>query len=121
MNARGRRVLLKSSSRTLLPDAKRIAPADAAQQIQVTVRLRRGSKPGEFPSDAELGRGLPADRNYLTREEFTAKHGASSEDIAGIRTFATESGLKVVSVAAARRTVVLGGTVEAFSQVFGTE
>jgi kumamolisin len=121
MNARGRRVLLKSSSRTLLPDAKRIAPADAAQQIQVTVRLRRGSNPGEFPSDAELGRGLPADRNYLTREEFTAKHGASSEDIAGIRTFATESGLKVVSVAAARRTVVLGGTVEAFSQVFGTE
>lgn len=121
MSARGRRVPLKSSTRTLLPDAKRIRPTDAGERIQASVRLRRGSSPGEFPSDAELGRDLPAKRIYLTREEFAAKHSARAEDIAAIRTFAAESGLEIVSVAAARRTVMLGGTVEAFSKVFGAK
>ena len=47
------RVSLKNSNRTLLPSANLIGPADAAEQIQVTVRVRRGSSSGEFPSDAE--------------------------------------------------------------------
>jgi kumamolisin len=121
MSAKQRRVSLKSSTRTLLPGAHKIGPADAAEQIRLTVRVRRGSRPGEFPSDAELGSGLPAQRNYLTREEFGAKHGARAEDIAAIRTFAAENGLEIVSVEAARRTVMLSGTVEDFSKAFGAE
>ncbi len=121
MSAKARWVSLKSSTRTLLPGAKRIGPADAAEQIQVTIRVRRGSSPSEFPSDAELGSGPPSQRIYLTREEFAAKHGARADDIAAIRAFAAENGLQIVSVATARRTIMLGGTVEDFSKAFGTE
>jgi hypothetical protein len=49
------RIVLKSSNRSLLPSANLIGPADTAEQIQVTVRVRRGSSPGKFPSDADLG------------------------------------------------------------------
>ncbi len=115
------RVSLKNSNRTLLPSANLIGPADAAEQIQVTVRVRRGSSSGEFPSDADLGSSRPAQRNYLTREEFASKYGARAEDIAAIRAFAAKNSLQVVHVEAPRRTVILGGTVGAFSKAFGTQ
>jgi len=121
MSTKRSRVLLKSSNRNSLPGANLIGPADAAEQIQVTVRLRRGSRPNEFPSDAELGRIPLAQRNYLTREDFAAKHGARAEDVAAIRTFAARTGLQIVRVEAARRTVILGGSIEAFNKAFSTE
>lgn len=73
------RVPLKNSNRNLLPSANLIGPADAGEQIQVTVRLRRGSSSNGFPSDADLGSGRPAERNYLTCEEFASKYGARVE------------------------------------------
>jgi kumamolisin len=115
------RVPLKNSNRTLLPSANLIGPADAAEQIQVTIRVRRGSSSSDFPSDADLGSGHPAQRNYLTREEFASKYGARAKDIAAIRTFAAKNGLQVVHVEAPRRTVILGGTVGAFNKAFGTQ
>ena len=115
------RVSLKNSNRTLLPSANLIGPADAAEQIQVTVRVRRGSSSGEFPSDADLGSSRPAQRNYITREEFASKYGARAEDIAAIRAFAAKNSLQVVHVEAPRRTVILGGTVGAFSKAFDTQ
>jgi kumamolisin len=117
----GSRVALKISNRAPLSGATLIGPADANEQIQVTVRVRRGSSAKAFPSDAELGKGRPADRNYLTREEFASKHGARAEDIAAIRTFASKNGLRIVSEEPPRRTVMLGGTVGAFSKAFGTQ
>ena len=121
MPAQNSRVPLKGSSRAPFPGAAKIGPADSAEEIQVTVVLRRGSSPGEFPSDTELGRGLPAERTYLTRKEFAAKHGARAEDIAAIRSFAAENNLAVVSAEPARRTIILSGTVAAFSKAFAAE
>lgn len=115
------RVSLKNSNRTLLRNANLIGPADTAEQIQVTVRVRRSSSSGGFPSDADLGSGRPEERSYLTREEFASKYGARPKDIAAIRTFAAKNGLQVVRVEAPRRTVILGGTVGAFSKAFGTQ
>ncbi|HTA53091.1 MAG TPA: S53 family peptidase [Candidatus Acidoferrum sp.] len=121
MPSRTGRVQLKGSARQPFAGATKLGPADTAEKIQVTVILRRGSAPGEFPTDAELGRGLPAQRTYLTREEFAAKHGARSADIAAIRQFASENNLAVVSAEPARRTVILSGTVGAFSKAFSAQ
>lgn len=118
MPAKQNRIVMKSSTRKVPAGATRIGPADGTQVVEVTVRLRRGSDPGEFPSDAELGAGLPASRNYLTREEFAAKHGARASDVAAVRAFAESNGLQVSSVDPARRTVMLSGTVAAFSAAF---
>jgi kumamolisin len=121
MPSQTRRVQLKGSARAPLAGATKLAPAEATEKIQVTVILRRGSKPSEFPSDAELGRGRPAERTYLTREEFAAKHGARPADIAAIRKFAAENNLALVSAAPERRTVNLSGTVGAFSKAFSAQ
>jgi kumamolisin len=113
------RVELKGSGRAPFQGAHDVGPADPNQQIEVTVFLRRGSKPGEFPPDAQLGAGPVRDRKYLSREEFARLHGASSEDLEKIRAFAGQHGLKVVAEGRARRTVKLSGTVQAFNRAFG--
>jgi kumamolisin len=116
------RVELKGSTRAALPGGKDVGPADPNQQIEVSVLLRRGSKPGEFPSAAQIaqaGAQLPRQRKYLTREEFARAHGASAADLEKIRAFAKQYHLKLVSEDRASRTVKLSGTVEAFNEAFG--
>src|SRR5579862_2692901 len=119
MAKRQDRVELKGSARAPFVGAHDVGPADPNQQIEVSLFLRRGSKPSEFPSDAEFGARPPREREYLSREEFARRHGASSADLEKIRAFATEHSLKVVSENPARRTVKLSGTVQAFNQAFG--
>jgi kumamolisin len=115
------RVELKSSARLPMRGASKIGPADPQEQIQVTLFLRRGSAPGEFPSLDELGRRPPRERVHLSRQEFANKHGARESDLALIRSFASEFGLSVVREEPARRSVILSGTVAAFSRAFETE
>src|SRR5277367_2887194 len=119
MAMREGRVELKGSARAALPGGQDVGPTDPNQQIEVSVLLRRGSKPGEFPTAAQLGAEPPRKRMYLSRKEFARLHGASTADLQKIRAFATEYGLKVVSEDAASRTVKLSGTVQAFNEAFG--
>jgi kumamolisin len=119
MAKREDRVELKGSARAALPGGQDVGPADPNQQIEVSVLLRRGSKPGEFPSAEKTGALLPRQRKYLSREEFARTHGASSADLEKIRAFAAEHNLKVLSEDIASRTVKLSGTVQAFNDAFG--
>ncbi len=113
------RVELKGSTRAAMPGGRDVGPADPNQRIEVTVLLRRGSKPGEFPSVEQMGARLPRERKYLTREEFARAHGASAADVEKVRAFAAEYGLQVVNEDRAARTVKLAGTVKAFNDAFG--
>jgi kumamolisin len=63
--------------------------------------------------------GPPADRQYLTRHQLAADHGASEEDIAKVEAFAAANGLRVSHVSAARQSVWLSGTVAAMEKAFG--
>ena len=119
MAKRQNRVELKGSERKAFSGAHDAGPADPSQQIEVTILLRRGSKAGEFPGDEHAGTRLPGERNYLSREEFARRHGASAADIQKIRGFAAEHALKVVAEDAARRTVKLSGAVKDFNTAFG--
>jgi kumamolisin len=120
MTSRKDRVELKGSARGPFERGRKIGPADPKQEIEVTVIVRRGSSAAEFPTDAELGAPL-ANRRYLTRGEFAARHGARIEDFEAIRAFASQNGLRVVSENRARRSIVLSGSIEAFGRVFGVE
>ena len=119
MAKRQDRVELKGSDREVFRGAHDAGPADPTQQIEVTIVLRRGSKPGEFPADSEFGARPPRERKYLTREEFARQHGASSADLEKIRAFAAEHGLKVVSEHPERRALKLSGTIQSFNEAFG--
>jgi kumamolisin len=113
------RVELKGSARAALPGGQDVGPADPNQRVEVTVLLRRGSKPGGFPSVEEMGVRLPRERKYLSREEFARAHGASAADVEKVRAFAAEYGLQVVSEDRAARSLKLAGTVKAFNGAFG--
>jgi kumamolisin len=115
MTAQNRRVPLPGSARQPLPGSPAGAPNEN-EIIQVSIILRRGA--AQFPSDADLAKGLPAQRTYLTREEFAATHGARPDDLAAIRKFAADNQLTVAAEFPARRTVTLSGTVAQLSKAF---
>jgi kumamolisin len=115
------RVELKNSSRAEMPGARNIGPADPNERIEVTVILRRASAPSAFPSMDRLGATPPSNRVHLSREAFTAAHGARADDIAKIRAFAAQYGLDVVAERPDRRSVFLAGTAQALGKAFGVQ
>lgn len=121
MTAKRNRISVPHSERAPMAGARRVGPADPQQRMEVTILLRRGSKPTEYPKVEELGARLPRERRHLTREDFARTHGAHPDDIASIRKFASDFGLDVKNINPARRSVVLAGTVEAFSRAFEVE
>jgi len=112
------RVELRGSTRPALPGARDIGPADPHEQIEVTLYLRRSSRPA--PSVAEIGSEPLSKRRYLTREEFARSYGASAEDLQRVRAFAARYGLRVTSENRAARVVKLTGTVGTFNEAFDT-
>ena len=115
------RSILARSERAPMEGAKLIGPSDPREKMEVTIYLRRGSKPGSYPNIAELGLQPVNERHHLSREQFAKTHSASTDDLAKVRRFAAEYGLQVKEENPARRSVLLAGSVEAFSSAFETK
>lgn len=94
-------------------------PIDIHELVQVTVVLRHRSHT-KLPAAEEFGFQSSQTVNYHTREDFAVLHGADPADIALIEAFAHEYSLTVIERSAARRSVVLTGTVENMQKAFGT-
>jgi kumamolisin len=109
-------IRLKGSERIAMPGARVLAPADPTERLEVTILVRRRAAAELHARAAQLASGAPAP--YLTREEFASKHGADAGDLAAVRAFAAAQGLVVVLEHAARRTVILAGTVAQFDAAF---
>jgi kumamolisin len=108
-----KRVELQGSERELMPESRKVGPADPKERIEVTVFLRRGSSPKQ-----SLGK---TGTERLSRAKFAALHGARLGDIKKIRAFAARYGLKTVMVSRPRRSVILSGTIDAFARAFSVE
>jgi len=108
------RVTLKGSARAAMAGSRILAPADPTERLEVSVLVRRRALPALQARVAALAAG---DRSggFLSREDFARLHGADAADLAAVRKFAAEHGLAVVQEHAARRTVVLSGTVAQFN------
>ena len=105
------RIPVAGSERPPLDDVKRIGDPEPNKRIEVTVTLRR--RTDEAPTKSAPATGLdPA--------EFAQRYGADDADIERVEEFATAHNLDVVGASAARRTVVLAGTIEDLSAAFGT-
>jgi len=109
---------LANSERAPMAGAKFVGPADPNEKMEVTIYLRRGSMADLAPAVAQLGNLAPKERKYITREDFAKTHGAIPEDLGKVRQFASEYGLEVKEENATHRSVVLAGTVAAFSRAF---
>ncbi len=89
-----------------------------AGEFQITVMVR----PKEpLSSLAAQSLQKPRDREYLSREEHAARHGAAPEDLRKVTDFAQTNGLRVVEADAAKRHVILSGTAEAYRRAFEVE
>ncbi len=112
--------ILAGSVRATMPGALVIGKADPAERLEVTVLVRRQASAELAARVGELARP-DAPAKHLSREEFAQHHGASSADFAAVKKFAVAHGLSVVQQDAARRTIVLAGTVAQFSDAFEVE
>jgi kumamolisin len=114
-------VPVPGSERRVLTGARAVGTPHLKERIEVTlyVRPRTGitAMKGALAAD-RLGATMPAERRYMTHEEFTAAYGADAKDLATIEAFAKAHGLTVTEVSPAKRSVVLAGTVAAFSEAF---
>jgi kumamolisin len=110
---------LEGSERRPSATAKKIGPADPNEVLDVTIVIRRRPDGPNLPDHNYFL--SPARRQRMSEEEFAAKYGASQEDIDKVVAFARSHGLTVVETSAARRMVVVRGTVAQMSAAFAVE
>ena len=113
------RHIIPGSQRSVMPGAKAVGAVTPDERFEVTVRLRSKAPTRSLVDDSAQADKLPAQRQYLSREDYAAVHGADARDIAKLVAFAQAHQLVVVESSAARRSVVLSGTATTLSVAFG--
>src|SRR5580658_4885873 len=100
------------------PPIEHLAPAEPAESMQVTIVVRRRTDGLAIPDHAYYAKTPPSKRRRLPPEEFASKYGAADDDLAAVRRFAESHGLAVLDSNAARRSIVVSGTVAQFNETF---
>jgi kumamolisin len=111
---------LKGSERSPFPNSRALGPADPAERLEVTVVVRATDRQGLQDRLQKIAKGQRS-APHLSRAEYARRHGASQADLDTVREFAEAHGLAVVQEHAARRTMVLAGTVAQFNDAFAVE
>lgn len=116
------RQTLPGTERHPVPGARPSGGASPDQRLEVTVRLRpKTPMPAPQQAGGTFDATPPAERHYLSREQFADLHGADPADIAQLESFAKDHGLETVHADLARRSVLLAGTVAQFRAAFGCD
>ncbi|SAL49793.1 S53 family peptidase [Caballeronia humi] len=111
---------LMGSERAPFDGAQSVGKADPAERLEVTVLVRRGSSDALRTRVSKLVAGNASD-GHIQREDFAQQFGAAPNDMSAVRNFASQHGLSVVEEHAARRTVILSGTVAQFNDAFDVD
>jgi kumamolisin len=101
------RPVLPGSTRRPLASSRAAGTPDPAEQVAVTLVLRRRSP-------------LTDTTTPMSREEFAAAHGADPEDVQRVRDTLTAAGIDVTDVDAASRRIQARGEISALERLFGT-
>ena len=105
---------IPGSERQPMPGAGQAGPVDPNELMHATIVLRMRSGGKKQPDlDKLIAKG-----ERLTREEYQARYGADSADVAQVAEFASQHGLTVAHVNPAARTMLLTGRTADFSQAF---
>ena len=113
-------VTLKGSERAAVQGAQ-VAPANPNERLEVSIIIRRRARDALQARVAALAASNGRANGFLSREDFAKQHAAAPADLAAIRSFASAHGLTVVEEHAARRTMVLSGTVAQFNAAFSVQ
>jgi kumamolisin len=108
-------VALKGSVHPHPKDHKKVGPTTSSEQLTVTILLRR--KVGASKQAEIVARDAPRP----TRDQFVEARGADQAEIDKVVAFAKSAGLDVVESDAARRSVVVRGSVAAVNKAFAVQ
>jgi kumamolisin len=111
---------LTGSRREPLPGSRPIGKANPAERLEATLLLRRRAAEELKGRVRRLGAGEKS-AGHMRREDFARQYGADPRDLDAVRKFAQAHGLAVAQEDAARRTVILAGTVAQFNDAFGVD
>ena len=100
---------LAGSERQPMSGAHSTGAADPGERLEVSVLVRRRASEAFAAKVTQFAAG--GGEPHLQREAFARQFGADADDFAKVKSFASEHGLAVVQEDAARRTIVLSGTV----------
>jgi subtilase family serine protease len=114
-----KRFTVPGSERAAVRGAKSAGEVRPDERIEVTVRVRPKTTLQSLAVGAVQDDAPPAQRKYLSREEYARDHGADPQDMAKVRDFAQAHHLSVVESDAARRGIVLSGDAKSMSDAFG--
>ncbi|HUI09231.1 MAG TPA: S53 family peptidase [Bacteroidota bacterium] len=90
------------------PEGARTDTLNPAETAEVTVRVRGKKEPAPNPRGKKI----------LSREEFESTYGSRAEDMADVEEFAHGFHLSTVALSAARRSVILRGSVKDLEDAF---
>jgi kumamolisin len=113
------RVVLPGSERSARAGSRVVGAPDPHEVIEISILVRPRQPLHSLAAVEEMGATAPHQRKYLSRDEYAAAYGADPDDLNKIQAFAHDHNLTVVEVSPARRTVVLSGTIAAFSAAYG--
>ena len=111
---------LVGSEKEPVPGAQSVGKADPSERLEVTVLVRRRAGDALRQRVGKLAAGERS-TGHIPREEFAKQFGAEPADLAAVKKFANSHGLTMVQEDAARRTVILAGTVAQFNAAFGVD
>jgi len=95
---------------------------DESERARISLLIRSRSE--EHAMVTELKKMevlLPAERIYLSREQYAERFGASGADVAAVEAFAQDNGLTVARTSHTRRLVDLSGTIAQMSRAFAVQ
>jgi kumamolisin len=102
-------------------DERRVGRAEESERLSVTIVLRRRPDGPPVPEPDRYVRTPPSERPRMSEQAFAARYGAHPGEIERVAAFARDHGLTVDETNAARRTVVVSGTVGQFNEAFNVE
>src|SRR5271170_3195803 len=115
------RRLVPSSIQQRVPGAVLVGRADPKEVLTVSIRVRQRPDGPPMPDLSTFSATSPKRRTYVSREEFAQSYGAAPTELDQVANFAKGHGLSVVESSAARRTVVVSGTVQQMNDAFGVD
>jgi len=96
-----------------LPPGKNLGNTSFNEIIEVLVKLRRKTSIRNFIKGIGLGKNKP-----ISQADFDRRFGASAEDMGLVVSFARQHDLTVLQTSVSRRSVILKGSVQKFSEAF---